>query len=96
LLATGTHDTKRGEDARARLAVLSEIPDMWRASATDGLRINRGNRTRVQGAWAPDRNDECLFYQALIGAWPAEHVSDPVPDCAPQNLIERMASYRVP
>lgn len=71
MLATATHDTKRGEDSRARLNVLSEIPADWRRMVFQWSRINSGNRTVDQGEHRPHRNDEYLFYQALLGAWPA-------------------------
>jgi (1->4)-alpha-D-glucan 1-alpha-D-glucosylmutase len=71
MLATATHDTKRGEDARARLNVLSEIPNDWRRKIFEWSRINNANRTLIQGEHAPHRNDEYLFYQALLGTWPA-------------------------
>ena len=65
LTATATHDTKRGEDARARLLALSEAPDLWaqalaiwKAAAGDGAE--------------PDANDQYLFLQAVLGAWPVE------------------------
>jgi (1->4)-alpha-D-glucan 1-alpha-D-glucosylmutase len=70
LNATATHDTKRGEDARARLDVLSEIPGPWTKQLRHWGRINRMKKTMVHGKPAPDRNDEYLFYQALIGACP--------------------------
>jgi (1->4)-alpha-D-glucan 1-alpha-D-glucosylmutase len=95
LLATSTHDTKRGEDARARINVVSEIPDEWRRAVVEWMRINAKQRTKIDGAWAPDRNDEYLFYQALLGAWPAEDASMPVPISAPAELAARLASYMV-
>jgi (1->4)-alpha-D-glucan 1-alpha-D-glucosylmutase len=93
LLATTTHDTKRGEDARARINVVSEIPDEWRQQVSKWMRINGRNRAKIHGAWVPDRNDEYLFYQALLGAWPAEAAEMPVPERAPEGLIERLALY---
>ncbi|HEX4263618.1 MAG TPA: malto-oligosyltrehalose synthase [Verrucomicrobiae bacterium] len=69
MLASATHDTKRGEDARARLNVLSEMPFEWRAAVGRWSRMNRNHKTTVENAPAPDANDEYLFYQALIGAW---------------------------
>jgi (1->4)-alpha-D-glucan 1-alpha-D-glucosylmutase len=68
--ATATHDTKRGEDARARLAVLSEIPREWRAKIKVWRRMNRGRKVRVAGRAAPDANDEYFLYQILLAAWP--------------------------
>jgi (1->4)-alpha-D-glucan 1-alpha-D-glucosylmutase len=93
LLASTTHDTKRGEDARARINVISEIPDGWRRAVVEWMRINGRNRTKLPAVWVPDRNDEYLFYQALVGAWPAEPLSAPVPECAPEDLVRRLESY---
>jgi (1->4)-alpha-D-glucan 1-alpha-D-glucosylmutase len=70
MLTTSTHDTKRGEDVRARIDVLSEMPDEWRAALSRWSRLNVAKKTRVEGALAPDRNDEYLLYQTLAGAWP--------------------------
>jgi (1->4)-alpha-D-glucan 1-alpha-D-glucosylmutase len=68
MLGSSTHDTKRSEDVRARLAVLSEMPSMWRLWLRRWSAINRDHRT---GNF-PSRADEYHFYQALIGVWPAE------------------------
>jgi (1->4)-alpha-D-glucan 1-alpha-D-glucosylmutase len=92
MLATATHDTKRGEDARARLNVLSEIPDDWRRAIFQLARMNAGHRTEVQGEKAPDRNDEYLFYQALLGAWPAEPLGT-THRFASTELVQRMRDY---
>ncbi len=70
MLATSTHDTKRGEDARARLNVLSEIAEDWRVGVFRWARTNAGMRAQVDGSPAPDRADEYIFYQSLIGSWP--------------------------
>src|SRR5262249_42865118 len=91
--ATSTHDTKRGEDARARLNVLSEMPDQWRHVVAQWARINASRRTVVERAPAPDRNDEYLYYQALLGSWPAERATDPVPAEAPPAFVQRMRGY---
>jgi (1->4)-alpha-D-glucan 1-alpha-D-glucosylmutase len=88
MLATATHDTKRGEDARALLNVLSELPEEWRKEIARWARLNAGNRTTVEGQPAPDRNDEYLFYQALLGAWPADS-----PPEAPEDLVQRLQQY---
>jgi (1->4)-alpha-D-glucan 1-alpha-D-glucosylmutase len=71
LLTTSTHDSKRSADVRARIDVLSEMPRAWRAAIGRWSRMNRLKKTLVQGTLAPDRNDEYLLYQTLIGAWPA-------------------------
>jgi (1->4)-alpha-D-glucan 1-alpha-D-glucosylmutase len=66
-----THDTKRSDDVRARLAVLSEIPGKFKAAVERWSRMNSAFRTKGPGAGAmPDRNTEYLYYQTLIGAWP--------------------------
>lgn len=66
MLATATHDTKRGEDVRARLAVLSQEPEEWVAAVARWSALTDAYRT---GDW-PDRNTEYFFYQAAVGAWP--------------------------
>jgi (1->4)-alpha-D-glucan 1-alpha-D-glucosylmutase len=70
LLATATHDHKRGEDNRARLAVLSEIPDEWEAALGRWMRLNAPLKRDVDGVMAPDPADEIMLYQTLVGAWP--------------------------
>lgn len=70
LLATSTHDTKRSEDVRARLAVLSEIPTVWAQEVFSWAETNRGRKSMVEDMAAPDGNDEYLIYQTLLGVWP--------------------------
>jgi (1->4)-alpha-D-glucan 1-alpha-D-glucosylmutase len=70
LSATSTHDTKRSEDVRARIHVLSEIPREWRGAVGRWHRWNRRHGAEVDGRPAPDRNDEYLLYQTLMGVWP--------------------------
>ncbi|MCU1223745.1 MAG: malto-oligosyltrehalose synthase [Edaphobacter sp.] len=66
-----THDTKRSDDVRARLAVLSELPGRFSGAAHRWSRMNRVFRKeRADGTEMPDRNTEYLYYQTLIGAWP--------------------------
>lgn len=74
MLATSTHDTKRSEDVRARIQVLSEMPKEWQAALTRWSRLNAYHRVRLNGRAAPDRNDEYLFYQTLLGAWPEDTI----------------------
>jgi (1->4)-alpha-D-glucan 1-alpha-D-glucosylmutase len=95
LLATSTHDTKRSEDVRARMNVLSEIPGEWRAAVSRWSRWNVPKKTPVNGHPAPDRNDEYLFYQTLVGAWPMEK-PDESGSLAPEEFSrfrDRMAMY---
>ncbi len=91
MLATATHDHKRGEDARARLNVLSERPREWSRRVQRWSRANRSRRGEVDGRPVPGLNDEYLFYQALIGAWPFELAP---PDFAGiADFTERMALH---
>lgn len=71
MLASTTHDTKRGEDTRARLYALSEMPEEWGRQIQAWSRLLRARRGDVEGIAPPDRNDEYLFYQLLVAAWPA-------------------------
>ncbi|HEX2239534.1 MAG TPA: malto-oligosyltrehalose synthase [Actinomycetota bacterium] len=66
MVATSTHDSKRGEDVRARLAVLSEIPDQWEET----VRLWATHNEQHRHGELPDRNTEYHFYQTLVGAWP--------------------------
>jgi (1->4)-alpha-D-glucan 1-alpha-D-glucosylmutase len=68
--ATSTHDTKRGEDVRARLNVLSEIPDVWEASIKKWSKFNRRKKKAVKGMAVPDKNDEYFLYQTLAASMP--------------------------
>jgi (1->4)-alpha-D-glucan 1-alpha-D-glucosylmutase len=72
LNATSTHDTKRSEDVRARLNVLSELPRAWARSLNRWSRMNREKKSLANGHAVPDSNEEVLFYQTLVGAWPLE------------------------
>jgi (1->4)-alpha-D-glucan 1-alpha-D-glucosylmutase len=76
MLATSTHDSKRSEDVRARINVLSEIPALWRLRVRDWRRFNRSHRSAISGKPAPSPNDEYLLYQTLVGAWPSEALHD--------------------
>ncbi len=70
LSTTSTHDTKRSEDVRARINVLSELPGDWKTHVTRWAKWNKKHRTDVEGRFAPDPNEEYLLYQTLIGTWP--------------------------
>jgi (1->4)-alpha-D-glucan 1-alpha-D-glucosylmutase len=71
LIATSTHDTKRSEDVRARIDVLSEIPDEWRKRLVLWRRLHNKKKTIVSGEKVPDPNEEYLLYQTLLGTWPS-------------------------
>ena len=68
--ATTTHDTKRGEDARARISVLSEMPGEWEHCLRKWSSLNRRRRGPAKAGAVPDRNDEYYFYQSLLGSFP--------------------------
>lgn len=70
MLNTSTHDSKRSEDLRARINVLSEMPREWQKALTRWSRCNRGFRTKVGHGSAPSKNDEYALYQNLVGVWP--------------------------
>src|SRR6058998_2583270 len=69
LLATSTHDTKRSEDVRARMVVISEIPELWRRSLQRWRTANRRWKKMVNEAETPAPNEEYLLYQTLLGTW---------------------------
>src|SRR5579875_1167991 len=93
MVTTATHDTKRGEDARLRLALLAEMPQEWERRVLRWLRLNRSRRREVAGMLVPDRNLEYLFYQALLGAWPP--ALDPADADGMRALAARMAAYMI-
>jgi (1->4)-alpha-D-glucan 1-alpha-D-glucosylmutase len=95
LLTTSTHDTKRGEDVRARIDVLSEIPREWSETVARWACWNEVHRTSVAGAAAPDRNDEYLLYQTLVGALPFEAIAASAHEDGPiwESLRQRVAGY---
>ncbi|MGA1874845.1 MAG: malto-oligosyltrehalose synthase [bacterium] len=86
--ASSTHDTKRGEDARARINILSEIPDQWEENLKIWSKANQRKKRLAQGKAVPDRNDEYLFYQALTGSFPFEEDQY-------DSFIERLKEYMI-
>lgn len=77
MLATSTHDTKRSEDVRARLAVLSELPKIWEQRVNLWMRMNKPRKVVFESDnSAPDNNDEYLLYQTIVGALPLELSND--------------------
>jgi (1->4)-alpha-D-glucan 1-alpha-D-glucosylmutase len=73
MLSSSTHDTKRSEDVRARLNVLSEMPQEWARAIEEWARLNDGAKTSVNDSPAPTRNDEYLLYQSFIGIYPDDN-----------------------
>ncbi len=73
MLASSTHDTKRSEDVRARLNVLSEMPKQWSSAVMLWRRLNRTRKLTISdGRQVPDFNEEYLLYQTLAGTWPIQ------------------------
>ena len=89
LLTTATHDTKLGEDVRARINAISELSAEWTREVSRWMRINNAHRTVIDSEPAPDRNDEYRFYQALLGCWPLEG-THPIPS---PDLAARLHEY---
>jgi len=85
LSASSTHDTKRSEDVRARLSVLSEMPRQWRTEVLRWARLNKRKKPLLEGRAVPDRNEEYHIYQSLLGVWPPEGLS--------QELVARLMEY---
>lgn len=86
LNATATHDTKRGEDARVRINVLSRIPHEWKQNVTRWVDINQSCRTTRNGKTVPEINDEYFIYQSMIGGFPEDFQ-------VTEGWIERIQAY---
>ncbi len=86
--ATTTHDTKRSEDVRARISVLSEIPGQWKERLERWSKLNSKYKTQVDGQQVPDRNEEVFLYQTLLGVWPSNGNND-------ASLVERLQAYAI-
>jgi (1->4)-alpha-D-glucan 1-alpha-D-glucosylmutase len=90
LSTSSTHDTKRSEDVRARINVLSEIPDLWADRVAAWAGCNARHKARDDdGRLVPDPNDEYLLYQTLVGAWPFGEVDEQ----ARQDFVARLQAY---
>src|SRR5205085_10606576 len=89
LVATSTHDTKRGEDVRARLCALSEMPEEWNRAIHRWREFNRPLKAAYDGAHAPDPNEEYLLYQTLVGSWPLL----PLDEEAQADYVARIQAY---
>jgi (1->4)-alpha-D-glucan 1-alpha-D-glucosylmutase len=86
--ATSTHDTKRSEDVRARINVLSEMPEAWQDHLRQWTRWNQERKCLVNGLPVPDANTELLMYQTMIGAWPLSETDIP-------QFQERLKAYGI-
>ena len=86
--ASATHDTKRGEDVRARLNVLSEMPEEWERQLLEWHEINQSRKVQIGARMAPENDDEYLLYQTLLGAYPFDLADYP-------GFIERVKDYLI-
>ena len=86
--STATHDSKRGEDVRARINVLSELPAEWENHLRNWHTLNRKNKMKVDGEEVPDPNEEYMLYQTLLGAYPSEGPPD-------TSFVGRISQYLV-
>jgi (1->4)-alpha-D-glucan 1-alpha-D-glucosylmutase len=91
LSSTSTHDTKRSEDIRARINVLSELPSEWRQHLRTWNRLNKKAKRTINDQPAPSLNEEYLIYQTLLGAWPFGGFSENIH----KQFLERIQGYAV-
>jgi (1->4)-alpha-D-glucan 1-alpha-D-glucosylmutase len=96
MLATSTHDNKRSEDVRARINVLSEMPDEWNHALSRWSRLNHGKRRKLDTEDAPSRNDEYLLYQTLLGVWPFPGPPCLGPSTSPDALRDAQSMQGMP
>ena len=89
LSATSTHDTKRGEDVRARINVLSEIPEEWEQALHRWHAFTKSARVELEGIVVPDLNEEYFFYQTLVGIWPLS----PMTPSEHDKFVKRIQEY---
>jgi (1->4)-alpha-D-glucan 1-alpha-D-glucosylmutase len=83
---TSTHDTKRSEDVRARIDVLSEIERLWLPRLHRWSKWNQPHKLEWNGQRVPDKNEECLLYQTMLGAWPLDPAEEP-------GFVERLIAF---
>lgn len=86
--ASSTHDTKRSEDVRARIAVLSEVPQKWETRLKQWAEMNERHKSQTNGPPVPDRNEEYFLYQTILGVWPLEEGTI-------SEVIKRLQAYAV-
>ncbi|KAB8143570.1 malto-oligosyltrehalose synthase [Chloroflexia bacterium SDU3-3] len=91
MLASSTHDTKRSEDVRARISVISELPATWKTLLGRLSRLNQRKKREIDGRPAPDRNEEYLLYQTILGTLPIE----PLDEAALRAYTARIKAYMV-
>ena len=89
LNATSTHDTKWSEDVRARINVLSELPEEWKSRLARWAELNQPKKSEVDGRVVPSPNEEILLYQSMLGVWPFE----PLEQVDLPSLEERIETF---
>jgi (1->4)-alpha-D-glucan 1-alpha-D-glucosylmutase len=95
MIATATHDTKRGEDARGRLSALSQLPEPWAEALRLWQAIAAPHLVILDGAEAPDANDQFILLQSLLGAWPTELLNGELDAQALATFGARMEAFLV-
>ncbi len=93
MLASSTHDTKRSEDVRARINVLSEIPSDWHRAIRAWQRLNQDKKILVAGEAVPSANEEYFLYQTLVGASPLDSPLNPTTSEEHQEFPRRVHLY---
>ncbi|MEG3941544.1 malto-oligosyltrehalose synthase [Microcoleus sp. S36b_A3] len=86
--ATATHDTKRGEDVRARINVLSEIPEEWEQQVKSWRELNSSKKINFVNRMVPDTNDEYFLYQTILGSFPFEGIEN-------TDYVDRLKDYAI-
>ncbi len=89
LSTTATHDTKRGEDARIRINLITELSDEWRTRLVRWSRWNARKKVETSAGIAPDPREEYLLYQTLLGAWPFGGPDD----APPEGFVARIQQF---
>jgi (1->4)-alpha-D-glucan 1-alpha-D-glucosylmutase len=89
MLCTSSHDTKRSEDLRARISVLSEIPNEWQNTLLKWNNMNKSFKTKCENTLIPSKNDEYFFYQTLIGIWSQDNEDQM------EDLTTRLEEYMI-
>jgi (1->4)-alpha-D-glucan 1-alpha-D-glucosylmutase len=94
MLSSSTHDSKRSEDVRARINVLSEMPAAWRLRLRHWREWNRNKKRLIEDQLSPTHNDEYLLYQTLVGMWPEKSLgNDSLDEAEAKQFSERIEQY---
>lgn len=93
MLTTTTHDTKRSEDVRARIATLSEVPDFWQSTLRDVAARAAPHTSELDGWLAPDHNEQILLYQTILGTLPPAPSANAMSGLAKEQYAARLTAY---